>query len=120
MTMIKTKSVYTKPSQDDGSRYLIELFWPEGLHTRYAKVDEWYNQLGPSYDLQRFEFNIGNWDDYKAKYRAELIADKEKHALLQQLAAQARNGTITLLYGTTDDERNHANIVKELISKGLS
>ncbi|NIR48940.1 DUF488 family protein, partial [candidate division KSB1 bacterium] len=70
--MIKLKSAYTKRSKEDGRRILIDLFWPEGLKTHEAHIDEWLKELGPSYDLQRFHFNPENWDDYTSRYREEL------------------------------------------------
>ena len=117
--MIKTKSVHAPASPDDGKRYLVELFWPEGVHTRSAEVDEWRRELGPSYDLQRFEFDKSNWEQYKRMYREELHATPEKHMLLQKIAREAREGTVTLLYGNQDPQHNHAVILKELVEKGL-
>lgn len=117
--MIKTKSIYAKPTGTDGRRFLVELFWPEGLHTRYAEIDEWYRQLGPSYDLQRFEFDKSKWDSYKAKYRRELFGDKEKHSLLQAISRESRDKTVTLLYCNQDPVFNNAVILKELIERGV-
>lgn len=54
--MIRVKSIYARPHAEDGKRFLVELFWPEGIHTFLARVDRWYRELGPSYDLQRFEY----------------------------------------------------------------
>ncbi len=117
--MINVKSVFAKPAATDGKRYLVESFWPEGLHTRDARVDEWRRDIGPSYDLQRFEFDKGNWEAYKSRYRAELHDDKEKHRQLIGMARAARDTTITLLYGNGDPEHNHALILKELVEKGV-
>jgi len=117
--MINVKSVFAKPAAGDGKRYLVEAFWPEGLHTRAAKVDEWRQDIGPSYDLQRFEFDKSNWEAYKSRYRAELHENKEKHRQLVGIAREARDATVTLLYGNKDPERNHALILKELVEKGV-
>lgn len=113
--MIKVKSAYARPSPADGTRVLVERFWPEGLKTREAQVHEWLQELGASYDLQRFHFGKDDWDTYKNQYAEELLADRAKKKRLQELAEKARNGTVTLLYATRDAERNHASALKELI-----
>jgi uncharacterized protein YeaO (DUF488 family) len=113
--MIKVKSIYAKALPEDGQRYLVDLFWPEGVKTRDAKVTEWLHQLGPSYDLQRFHFNTANWDEYKKMYVNELMSDSAKKQKLRELAEQSNGDTITLLYGNKDPQHNHALIVKELL-----
>ncbi|RMF58140.1 MAG: DUF488 family protein [Calditrichaeota bacterium] len=113
--MIKVKSVYAKASEEDGERILVDRFWPEGLKTHLAQVDEWMSELGPSYDLQRFFWDVKRWDEYRAKYEQELLADGTRTGLLEQLAQKAQNGTLTLLYGNRDPEHNHAVVLKELI-----
>ena len=113
--MIKVKSVYAKAAQDDGQRFLVDCFWPEGLKTRDAQVHQWLQELGPSYDLQRFHFNPNHWEDYRTKYIEELLSDRIKKEKLRELADLSRNGTITLLYGNSNPLHNHASVVKEVI-----
>ena len=113
--MIKIKSVYAKAHPDDGQRILVDLFWPEGLRTREAAVHEWVSGLGPSYDLQRFNFDVSNWQAYKKKYQDEVLSTKEKKKLLEEIAEKAQKETVTLLYGNKDSEHNHAVILKGLI-----
>jgi len=117
--MIKVKSVYSKALAEDGRRYLVELFWPEGIHTRDAGVNEWFASLGPSYDLQRFEFKKTNWQHYKSKYEAELMSAVEKKDILQRIARQAHGEAVTLLYGSRDPKFNHAVVIKELIEQNF-
>ncbi len=113
--MLKIKSIYDKAHEQDGKRYLVERFWPEGVHTHLARIDAWLTELGPSYDLQRFEFDKSNWQAYSEKYRQELLQSADKKALLQRLAQEAKAGAVTLLYGNNDATHNHAAIVKEII-----
>ncbi len=117
--MIKVKSVYAKVAPDDGQRFLVDRFWPEGLKTRDAQVHQWLQELGPSYDLQRFHFNPNHWEDYRTKYIEELLSDRIKKEKLRELAALSQNGTITLLHGNRDLLPNHASVVKEVIEKKL-
>lgn len=113
--MIKVKSIYAKAASEDGRRYLVDLFWPESLKTREAKLTEWLPMLGPSYDLQRFNFNTANWETYKDMYVKELVSDTAKKQKLRELAEKSKKETVTLLYGNKDPQHNHAVIVKELI-----
>ncbi|HEX9653302.1 MAG TPA: DUF488 family protein [bacterium] len=113
--MIKVKSIYAKAAAEDGRRLLVDLFWPEGMKTREAKVTEWLHQLGPSYDLQRFHYNTANWETYKNMYLKELMSDTAKKQTLRELAEKSKKETVTLLYGNKDVQHNHAVIVKELI-----
>ncbi len=117
--MIKVKSIFSRAFPEDGKRYLVDLFWPEGLHTRTAQVDHWYKELEPSYDLQRFAFDASNWEGYKQKYSEEISRDPAKKQILEEIAAQAKKATVTLLYGNKDDTHNHALILKELIEEAL-
>lgn len=113
--MIKVKSVYDKVTDDDGKRILVDLFWPEGLKTLEAKVDDWIVELGPSYDLQRFQFDVENWENYASLFAEEILKNKDKKNKLQSLSQKAQNETITLVYGNKDGSHNHAKVLKELI-----
>jgi uncharacterized protein YeaO (DUF488 family) len=117
--VIKLKSAYSKRLNNDGKRILIDLFWPEGLKTHEAHIDQWLQELGPSYDLQRFEFSPENWQNYKSRYKSELLSNREKKNLIEDLAKQAKNGTITFLYGNSDPQHNNAMVVKEIIENDL-
>ena len=118
--MIKVKSIYSKAHAEDGERILVDLFWPEGLMTREAHVDEWVTDLGPSYDLQRFHYDVSNWQSYKSKYIDEILSIKEKKQLLQKIAAKSKDATVTLLFGNKDSKHNHASVLKELIESELN
>jgi uncharacterized protein YeaO (DUF488 family) len=117
--MLKCKSVFAKAQKEDGHRILVDLFWPEGLKTQEAHVDDWFQELGPSYDLQRFHFSTSNWENYKSLYAAEVLSTKPKKKLLQELAKQSRNGNVTLLYGNKDSAHNHAVLLKEIIENNF-
>ncbi|CCJ79101.1 Uncharacterized protein YeaO [Cronobacter muytjensii 530] len=45
---------------------------------------------------------------FSERYREELAAQQEEGA---RLAAIARNGTLTLLYGAKDRQQNHAQVL---------
>jgi len=112
--MIKSKSIYIAAHPSDGERIFVDRLWPEGLTTRDAAVAKWLQELAPSYELWRHHYNLGNWEDYRGRYREELQA-ADKRRLLDELKQKARDGVITLLYGTSDAHRNNAELLKEFL-----
>lgn len=112
--MIKSKSVYLEPHPDDGTRIYIDRLWPEGLTTRSAAIDDWLQELAPSYELWRHHYDLNHWDDYRRRYLEELQT-AEKRRLLEALKQKAAAGMITLLYGTSDAKMNNAEILKEFL-----
>ena len=117
--MLKCKSVYAKAQKEDGVRLLVDLFWPEGIKTREAHVDQWLQELGPSYDLQRFHFHPSNWETYKSMYTNEVLSSEDKKRLLKDIATNSQNGDVTFLYGNKDPKHNHAVILKEIIENSF-
>ncbi len=117
--MIQCKSVYDKPHPNDGLRVYVDRLWPEGLSTRQAAVTEWLQDLAPSYELWRHGYDLEQWPQYRQRYREELSAP-DKRSLLESLLKHAREGPLTLLYGTSDGERNNAVVVKEMLESRQS
>lgn len=111
---IQCKCVYNNPHPNDGVRVYVDRLWPEGISTRQAAVTKWLQELAPSYELWRHGYDLEQWPQYRQRYRDELNApDKRVH--LDNLLKQAREGTLTLLYGTSDAQRNNAVVIKELL-----
>ncbi len=115
--MVKIKSIYDKPAPDDGFRIFVDCLWPEGISTRHAAVDWWAQEVAPSYELWRHESDLEKWEKYRESYLKELAA-RDQQPVLEQLRQRAANGTLTLLYGTSDPARNNAMIVRELLENG--
>ena len=58
------------------------------------------------------------WDEFQARYRAELVAPERAKAL-DALAEHARRGPLTLVYGARDTEHNQAQVIAEEIERRL-
>ena len=58
------------------------------------------------------------WDEFQARYRAELAAPERAKAL-EALAEHARRGPVTLVYGSRDTEHNQAQVIAEEIERRL-
>jgi len=112
--MIKCKSIYDKPLPDDGERIFVDRLWPEGITTKTAAIDEWLQEVAPSYELWRHGYDPQNWEPYRQQYLEEL-AVREKQSCLDELRAKSGRGVVTLLYGVSDPHKNNAVVIKEYL-----
>ena len=115
--MIQLKRVYDPPAPDDGSRFLVERLWPRGVKREAAQLTDWLKDIAPSPALRQwFGHDPARWDEFKARYEAEL--DDPRHAeTLQRLADLARQGTVTFVYAARDTEHNSALLLKDFIER---
>ena len=114
----KTKRIYEEPVPEDGYRVLVDRLWPRGLTKEKARIDEWAKEVAPSHELRKwFHADLAKWAEFKRKYLAEL---KEHEEQLRELAEKARKRPLTLLYASTDPERNHAIVLAEYLGKVMS
>jgi uncharacterized protein YeaO (DUF488 family) len=110
---IRVKRVYEEPAEEDGYRVLVDRLWPRGLAKDRAHLDEWRRELGPSDELRRwFGHDPARWEEFIARYHAELDGQQEAVAAL---AERACRGTLTLLYATKDEEHNNAVALRRYI-----
>jgi uncharacterized protein YeaO (DUF488 family) len=113
---LKCKSIYDKPTPDDGFRVYVDRLWPEGISTRPAAVQWWAQEIAPSYELWRHGYDLDKWTRYREGYLNEL-AWRDKKPALERLRQQAAAGALTLLYGTDDPAHNNAMLVQEYLEK---
>lgn len=113
--MISLKRVYEAREDSDGQRVLVDRLWPRGLAKAVAGVDRWLKELAPSDELRRwFGHRPERWPEFRRRYLEELAAPELAEAVAR-LAALAREGRLTLLYGARDTEHNNAVVLKEFI-----
>ena len=99
--MIKIKRVYDVPSQEDGTRILVDRLWPRGLSKEKAKVDLWLREIAPSNELRKwYSHDPAKWQEFKARYAKEM---------------EDKGGTVTFLYGSTEHRLNNAVALKEYV-----
>ncbi|MDN5927663.1 MAG: DUF488 domain-containing protein [Hyphomicrobiales bacterium] len=110
---VRIKRIYEAASDSDGNRILIDRLWPRGMSKEHARLDGWEKSVAPSDDLRKwFQHKVERWAEFQERYRAEL---NEKDSELETLAAIARSGVLTLLYGAADDEHNNAVVLREVL-----
>jgi uncharacterized protein YeaO (DUF488 family) len=112
--MLRVKRVYEKASKEDGWRVLVDRLWPRGLTKEAAGADVWMKDIAPSDALRKwFRHEQEKWEAFQKKYRAELATKKPLVEELQKM--EKEHGTVTLLYGAKDEERNQAIVLVEVL-----
>ena len=116
--IVRVKRVYEPIQRSDGSRFLVERFWPRGVKKEKLKLDAWLKAVAPSDGLRRwFAHDAAKWDEFQQRYRAELQADS---GAWKPLLEVARQGNVTLLYSARDTEHNNAIVLKDFLEERLA
>jgi uncharacterized protein YeaO (DUF488 family) len=103
---LRIKRVYDAPSEDDGARVLVDRIWPRGLAKPRAAVDLWLREIAPSDALRKwFGHDPARWDEFRARYTAELASHGDEVARLRALMSE---GPVTVVYGAKDEAHNNA------------
>lgn len=115
MKKISIKRIYDNPSDDDGYRLLVDRLWPRGVSKEEARLHEWMKDIAPSETLRKwFDHDPNKFDAFERKYREELEDKKED---LTKIKKNAKNQTVTLLYGAKDTEHNQAVVLQKILKE---
>lgn len=111
---VKIKRIYEEYDKADGYRMLVDKLWPRGIKKENAKLDEWNKNIAPSTELRK-KFHNGEekFEEFVKDYKKELLENKEE---LQRLKDLAKKKKLTLLYGSKDEEHNHAKVLADMIN----
>ena len=108
--MIKLKRIYEKPLKEDGIRILVKRLWPRGFTKERAAINLWLKDIAPSSELRKwFGHDPARWEEFRNRYWAELTEKKELSASLKQ---KSKQGTVTLIYSSSDEKHNSAVALK--------
>jgi len=112
MNQIKIKRVYEPADPQDGFRVLVDRLWPRGF-TREQVQGLWLKDSAPSTALRNwYGHDPSKWQEFKARYFAELNANP---AVVARLLDEAAKGPLTLLYASRNTEINHAVALREYL-----
>ncbi len=115
--MIQLKRVYDPPDSHDGRRFLVERLWPRGVKKESLAMDGWLKDVAPSDSLRQwFGHDPAKWEEFQQRYTSEL---EHNPAPWVPLLEAARQGAVTLLYSTHDQERNNALVLKNFLDARL-
>lgn len=114
---LQLKRVYDQPTEQDGSRFLVERLWPRGV-TKSALADvTWLKEVAPSSELREwFHHDPKRWNEFRRRYFAEL---KHHTGVMSPILEASRKGTVTLLYSSHDQEHNNAVALREFLESLL-
>lgn len=94
--MIKTKSIYDKKEDSDGTRILITRYYPRGI--KKEKFGRGYRELSPLKSLlKNFKDRMISQNVFFQFFCIDLRNDEKKLQLCKHLAIESENKTITLL-----------------------
>lgn len=114
--MIKIKRVYEAPSKQDGFRVLVDGLWPRALTKQKAKAGLWLKEIAPTAELRKaFGHDPARWDEFRQRYSRELDGKPELLAQIKEL--EREHGTVTLVFGAKDQERNNAVVLRERLAR---
>ncbi len=114
---VQLKRVYDSPEKSDGARVLVERLWPRGVSKQKAKLALWARELAPSTELRKwFDHEPARWEEFKARYFAELDARSEE---FEPLLALTRSGPVTFVFASREEKLNNAVALREYV-EGLS
>jgi uncharacterized protein YeaO (DUF488 family) len=112
---IRIQRAYAGPGPDDGYRVLVDRYWPRGCRKETLQLDEWARELAPGAELIHwFAHDVARWEDFRARYKAELAATASQ-ARMRALLAAAAERPITLVYGASDSQHNQAVVLQEVL-----
>jgi uncharacterized protein YeaO (DUF488 family) len=116
--MIKIKRAYAEPAPDDGARFLVDRFWPRGVKKEALHLESWVREAAPSGELCKwFGHDPEKWNEFQRRYAAELDA---RSGAWKPILEAARGGSVTLIFGARDENRNNAVALKNYLDAQLS
>ena len=114
----RIKRVYDEAENTDGVRVLVDRLWPRGVSLAKAGIDRWLKEISPSNELRTwYGHDPARWEEFKARYFRELGRHGE---VIGELVEQAKAGTVTLLYASTEKKINNAVALKEYLESRLT
>jgi len=118
--MIAMRRVYAPAVETDGYRVLAERLWPRGLSKARARLDAWEKALAPSNDLRHwYDHDPEKWAEFQSRYAREL-ATPAAQTLLDQLAARARQGPVTLVYASHAGAISNTAVLLRLVQERIA
>jgi len=112
---LRMKRVYDTPEKADGRRILVDRLWPRGLSKSRAAVDHWARSIAPSTELRRwYAHEATRWDEFRARYAAELDANPEG---VTELRAALAPGINTFLFSSKELQLNNARALIEYLER---
>ena len=112
--MVRIARIYETSGEGEGWRVLVDRLWPRGMKKDAARIDDWMKEIAPSDALRKwFGHKPERWLEFQKRYRTELSRKKDLIGQLRE--AEKEHGTVTLLFGAKDTERNQAVVLRDVL-----
>jgi uncharacterized protein YeaO (DUF488 family) len=110
---VSLKRAYDSPSRNDGHRILVDRLWPRGISKERARIDLWMRDVAPADALRKwYHAHPAEWALFRRRYLKELRAHRET---LRPIAEMARTGRVTLVFSSSNTERNNAVVLRQYL-----
>jgi uncharacterized protein YeaO (DUF488 family) len=114
---VRARRIYDTPSEDDGTRILVDRLWPRGVRKDDPAIDQWSADVAPSTQLRRwYGHKPERFTEFAERYLSELRSGAASEPLAR-LSDLARSGHLTLLTATKDLPRSGAAVLAEEIRR---
>lgn len=112
---VTVKRAYEPEDPSDGRRYLIDGLWPRGVAKEKLHLVDWLREIAPSSELRRwFGHDPDRYPEFRRRYREELAG---RHELVDLLAREANEGTVTLVFAARDEAHCNAAVLREVVEE---
>ena len=118
---IDIRRVYDSPANADDADdadFLVDRLWPRGIRKETLARGTWLKDVAPSNALRIwYHKDLTQWETFRHRYEAELDANP---AAWQPLLEAAGKRRIVLLYGSRDEEHNHAIVLRDYLLRKMA
>ena len=118
---VRLQRAYDEPQPDDGHRVLVDRVWPRGTDEGRAAARRVGARPGPEHWPSKVVRARSCAVDRVSKRAIDAeLAEPERAQALDALAAIARDGRVTIVYGARDREHNQAQVIADEIARRLA
>ena len=112
---VQVRRIYEDAAATDGSRVLVDRLWPRGVSKTRAQLTLWLKTVAPSAELRQwYAHDPQRFDEFAARYGAELAAGEQSEAL-QTLRDLRASGPLTVLTATRDAAISEAAVLQRIL-----
>ena len=120
MPEIKIKRAYEPPSEEDGTRILVDRLWPRGKTKASLELHSWAKAIAPSNELRKtFSHMVEKYAQFIETYKIELNANPESTVFVNVVKEALKTGDVTLVYAAKDETHNQALVLKAWLEEKL-
>ena len=115
--LIGMARVYDDVQPGEGTRVLVDRLWPRGIRKDDPRTGRWLKDVAPSNELRKwYEHDPAKFDEFAARYRAELQIGAAATALVE-LRTLVAAGRVTLVTATKELDLSHLVVLTQVVEE---